>query len=67
MTSKLSTANGSLRTHDQPRVELAEERRLEIKEARDIVGSDTQGSINRDELRAALAAMGFDVSKYEIV
>jgi centrin-3 len=51
----------------QPRVELTEDQRLEIKEAFDIFDSDKSGSIDRHELRVAMRAMGFDVSKNEIL
>ena len=50
-----------------PRVELTEDQRLEIKEAFDIFDSDKSGSIDRHELRVAMRAMGFDVSKNEIM
>jgi centrin-3 len=51
----------------QPRVDLTEDQRLEIKEAFDIFDSDKSGSIDRHELRVAMRAMGFDVSKQEIL
>jgi centrin-3 len=54
-------------TGRQPRVELTEDQRLEIKEAFDIFDSDKSGSIDRHELRVAMRAMGFDVSKNEIL
>lgn len=50
-----------------PRVELTEDQRLEIKEAFDIFDSDKSGSIDRHELRVAMRAMGFEVSKQEIM
>ena len=49
------------------RVELTEDQRLEIKEAFDIFDSDKSGSIDRHELRVAMRAMGFEVSKQEIM
>ena len=49
------------------RVELTEDQRLEIKEAFDIFDSDKSGSIDKHELRVAMRAMGFDVSKNEIL
>ena len=48
-------------------VELTEDQRLEIKEAFDIFDSDKSGSIDKHELRVAMRAMGFDVSKNEIL
>jgi centrin-3 len=50
-----------------PRVELTEDQRLEIREAFDIFDSDKSGAIDRHELRVAMRAMGFDVSKTEIL
>jgi centrin-3 len=55
------------RTGRQPRVELTDDQRLEIKEAFDIFDSQKTGSIDRHELRVAMRAMGFDVSKNEIL
>lgn len=51
----------------QQRIELTEDQRLEIKEAFDIFDSDKSGTIDRHELRVAMRAMGFDVSKNEIL
>lgn len=51
----------------QARIELTEDQRLEIKEAFDVFDSDKSGTIDRHELRVALRAMGFDVSKNEIL
>jgi centrin-3 len=67
--SRKPPAKGAPRrtTGRQPRVELTEDQRLEIKEAFDIFDSDKSGSIDRHELRVAMRAMGFDVSKNEIL
>jgi centrin-3 len=67
MSRKPGPAKGARRTGRQPRVELTEDQRLEIKEAFDIFDSDKSGSIDRHELRVAMRAMGFDVSKSEII
>jgi centrin-3 len=48
------------------RVDLTEDQRLEIREAFDIFDSDKSGAIDRHELRVAMRAMGFEVSKQEI-
>ena len=55
------------RRQTRTRVELTEDQRLEIKEAFDIFDSDKSGSIDKHELRVAMRAMGFDVSKNEIL
>ena len=58
----------SLRSKSRkPRVELTEDQKLEIKEAFDIFDSDKSGTIDRHELRVAMRAMGFDVSKADII
>jgi len=49
------------------KVELTEDQKLEIREAFDIFDSDKTGTIDKHELRVALRAMGFDVSKNEIL
>ena len=60
--------NRSLRSKSRkPRVELTEDQKLEIKEAFDIFDSDKSGTIDRHELRVAMRAMGFDVSKADII
>jgi centrin-3 len=67
MSRKAPPAKAGRRTGRQPRVELTEDQRLEIKEAFDIFDSDKSGSIDRHELRVAMRAMGFDASKSEIL
>jgi centrin-3 len=67
MSRKAPAGKGVRRTGRQPRVELTEDQRLEIKDAFDIFDSDKSGSIDRHELRVAMRAMGFDVSKSEIL
>jgi centrin-3 len=52
-------------TGREPRVELTEDQCLENKEAFDIFDSDKSGSIDRHELRVAMRAMIFHVSKSE--
>ncbi|KAK8863955.1 Centrin-3 [Tritrichomonas musculus] len=65
----MSTRQGKrvTRSGRPARVELTEDQRLEIKEAFDIFDSDKSGSIDRHELRVAMRAMGFEVSKQEIM
>lgn len=66
-SSAVRRAGRAGRAGRAPRVELTEDQRLEIKEAFDIFDSDKSGSIDRHELRVAMRAMGFDVSKNEIL
>ncbi|EAY18110.1 centrin, putative [Trichomonas vaginalis G3] len=67
MSARKPAARTSARRQGRPRVELTEDQRLEIKEAFDIFDSDKSGSIDKHELRVAMRAMGFDVSKNEIL
>jgi centrin-3 len=67
MSRKAPVKAAGRRAGRQPRVELTEDQRLETKEAFDIFDSDKSGAIDRHELRVAMRAMGFDVSKSEIL
>ena len=63
----MSTKKSFRSTRRSQRVELTEDQKLEIKEAFDIFDSDKSGTIDRHELRVAMRAMGFDVSKQDIL
>ena len=67
MSIRKPTRGNTRRTGKSTRIELTEDQRLEIKEAFDIFDSDKTGTIDKHELRVALRAMGFDVSKNEIL
>ena len=67
MSGKKTTRPLVKKTGRSTRIELTEDQKLEIKEAFDIFDSDKTGTIDKHELRVALRAMGFDVSKNEIL
>jgi len=58
----VSTPNGAVRRTENGR-ELTDEQKQEIKEAFDLFDMDKDGAIDYHELKVAMRALGFDVSK----
>ncbi|KAI9144948.1 hypothetical protein BKA69DRAFT_1025103 [Paraphysoderma sedebokerense] len=51
----------------QPRPELTDEQKLEVKEAFELFDTDKDGAIDYHELKVAMRALGFDVKKAEVL
>ncbi|EPZ33638.1 EF-hand [Rozella allomycis CSF55] len=57
----------SLQKKRQPRPELSEEQKLEIKEAFELFDTDKDGALDYHELKVAMRALGFDIKKPEVL
>ena len=62
-----SSAASKSKRRAQPRPELTDEQKQEIKEAFELFDTDKDGCVDYHELKVAMRALGFDLKKAEVL
>ena len=67
MSKKIARKKEKASTKQKPKPQISDEEKQEFKEAFDLFDTDKSGTIDYQELKVALKALGFQVKKQDVV